>query len=96
MGSAVTVAGAGPMLSTHLWLALAAVVVPVALVCATVVVLVLSVERGKRVDAIRALPPVVAALRGWSTRGTRSIERGPRGAGVKPGGQTPAGSEPPR
>jgi hypothetical protein len=96
-------AGVGSALGAHLWLALAAVAVPVALVCATVVVLVLSVERGKRVEAIRALPPVVVALRGRSTKGsattaeeTLSIEYEQSGAGAKPSGQAPDGSQSPR
>lgn len=50
------------MVAGHLWLILAAAVVPAVLASVTSVVLVLSVERGKRVEAIKALPPVVAAL----------------------------------
>jgi len=53
---------AGTLVAGHLWLLLAAAVVPMALACITSVVLVLSVERSNRVDAIKALPPVMAAL----------------------------------
>ena len=45
-----------------LWAAVVLVAAPPALMCATVIVLVLAVERKRRVEAIKALPPVVDAL----------------------------------
>lgn len=46
----------------EVWVAIVLVAVPTALVCGTVIVLVLAVERKDRVHAIRALPPLVQAL----------------------------------
>ena len=63
------------MLAGHLWLILAAAVVPVVLACITSVLLVLSVERSKRVEAIKALPPVMAALNQTATGYLRALER---------------------
>ena len=56
------VAGTGRLVAGHLWLILVAAVVPTVLACITSVILVLSVERSKRVEAIKALPPVMTAL----------------------------------
>ena len=44
--------------------------------CVTSVILVLSVERSKRVEAIKALPPVVAALNQTAIGRLRVMERG--------------------
>lgn len=44
--------------------------------CVTSVILVLSVERSKRVEAIKALPPVVAALNQPAIDRLRAMERG--------------------
>lgn len=50
------------VITGHLWLAVAAAAVPCALACVTAIVLVLSVDRGDRVEAIKALPPVITAI----------------------------------
>jgi len=65
---------AGTLVAGHLWLLLAAAVVPMALACITSVVLVLSVERSNRVDAIKALPPVMAALNQPTPSRLRALE----------------------
>jgi hypothetical protein len=65
---------AGSLVAGHLWLIFAAAVAPVALACITAVVLVLSVERSKRVEAIKALPPVMAALNHPATSRPRALE----------------------
>jgi hypothetical protein len=65
---------AGSLVVGHLWLIFAAAVVPVVLACITAVVLVLSVERSKRVEAIKALPPVIAALNHSATSRPRALE----------------------
>jgi hypothetical protein len=70
------VAGTGRAVAGHLWLILAAAVVPAVLASVTSVVLVLSVERSKRVEAIKALPPVVAALNQTGIGRLRAMERG--------------------
>jgi hypothetical protein len=57
---AVTPAAA--VLTGHLWLAVAAAAVPCVVACITAIVLVLSVDRGNRVEAIKALPPVINAI----------------------------------
>ena len=57
---AVTPAAA--VITGHLWLAVAAATVPCMLGCITAIVLVLSVDRGNRIDAIKALPPVIIAI----------------------------------
>lgn len=46
----------------ELWVAVVVVAIPTALACATAIVLLLAVERRDRVQAIRALPPLVHAL----------------------------------
>jgi len=46
----------------EVWAAIVLVAVSMALVCGTVIVLVLTVERRQRVQAIKALPPLVYAL----------------------------------
>ena len=65
---------AGLLAADHLWLILAAAVIPAALTCITAVVLVLSVERSKRVEAIKALPPVIADLNHPATSHLRALE----------------------
>jgi hypothetical protein len=65
---------AGTLVAGHLWLILAAAVVPMALACITSVVLVLSVDRSKRVEAIKALPPVMAALNQPAASYLRALE----------------------
>jgi len=60
LSRAVTPAAA--VITGHLWLAVAAAAVPCVLACITTIVLVLSVDRGNRVEAIKALPPVVTAI----------------------------------
>ncbi len=70
------VAGTGGVVVGHLWLILVAAVVPAVLACVTSVILVLSVERSKRVEAIKALPPVVAALNQTAIGRLRVMERG--------------------
>lgn len=47
---------------TELWLALVLISIPTVLACATVIILALSVERRKRVEAIKVLPGVLNAL----------------------------------
>ena len=64
------VAGTGRVVAGHLWLILVAGVVPAVLACVTSVILVLSVERSQRVEAIKAMPPVVTALNRLCTMGT--------------------------
>jgi hypothetical protein len=70
------VAGTGRVVAGHLWPILVAAVVPAVLACVTSVILVLSVERSKRVEAIKALPPVVAALNQTAIGRLRAMERG--------------------
>ena len=53
---------AAAVITSHLWLAVAAAAVPRVLACVTAIVLVLSVDRGNRVEAIKALPPVITAI----------------------------------
>lgn len=65
---------AGTLVAGHLWLLLAAAVTPMALACITSVVLALSVERSNRVDAIKALPPVMAALNQPTASRLRALE----------------------
>jgi hypothetical protein len=52
----------GATIAAHDWLALVVMTVPVVVICATVVVLVLATEKGKRADAIKSLAPVLGAL----------------------------------
>jgi len=56
------VSPAAAVITGHLWLAVAAAAVPCALVCITAIVLVLSVDRGNRVEAIKALPSLITAI----------------------------------
>jgi hypothetical protein len=49
---------------------------PLCLPASPSVILVLSVERSKRVEAIKALPPVVAALNQTAIGRLRAMERG--------------------
>jgi len=56
------VTGIGAIITGHLWLIVVAAAVPAVLACITAIILVLSVERGKRVEAIKALPPVISAV----------------------------------
>ncbi len=65
---------AGTLVAGHLWLILAAAVIPMALACITSVVLVLSVDRSKRAEAIKALPPVIAALSQPAASRLRALE----------------------
>jgi len=53
---------AAAVITGHLWLAVAAAAVPCVVACVTAIVLVLSVDRGNRVEAIKALPPVITAI----------------------------------
>jgi hypothetical protein len=59
---AKTAPTAAAVITGHLWLAVAAAAAPCVLACTTAVVLVLSVDRGNRVEAIKALPRVIAAI----------------------------------
>jgi hypothetical protein len=54
--------GVGALITGHLWSIVAAATVPAVLASITTIVLVLSMEPGKRVDAIKALPPVTIAV----------------------------------
>jgi hypothetical protein len=65
---------AGTLVASHLWVILAAAVIPIALACITSVVLVLSVDRSKRVEAIKSLPPVIAALNQSTASRLRALE----------------------
>lgn len=56
------VTGVGALITGHLWLIVVAAAVPAVPACTTAIVLVLSVEPGRRVDAIKALPPVISAV----------------------------------
>jgi len=58
----LAVTPAAAVITGHLWLAVAAAAVPCVLACITAIVLVLSVDRGNRVEAIKALPPVITAI----------------------------------
>jgi len=49
-------------ISGHLWLAVAVTAVPYAVACITAIILVLTVEQGKRVETIKALPPLIRAM----------------------------------
>lgn len=50
------------VLDGHLWLVLALTIGPILVLCVTVVALTLSVERSRRVEAIKALPALVSAV----------------------------------
>lgn len=62
MSSALRAVTAGPVGQAEVLVALLVVAVPTFLVCATVIILVVAVERKNRVQAIRALAPLVTAL----------------------------------
>jgi hypothetical protein len=71
-------------LADHAWPVLVAVIASMVIVCVTTVVLVFSVERGKRVEAIRALPDLIAVIIGrapsqsiQSDRDTSTTPTGP-------------------
>jgi hypothetical protein len=57
-----TAAPAAAAITGHLWLAIAAAAVPCALACLTAIVLVFMVKRENRVEAIKALPPLITAI----------------------------------
>jgi hypothetical protein len=59
---AMAAAGIDSVLSGHIWLLCAMIVAPAVLICLTSIVMVLAVERRRRVEAIKALAPVVATL----------------------------------
>jgi hypothetical protein len=65
----------------------------VSTVCLTVIILVLSVERSDRVEAIRALAPVLSltrAARNWrNERGARSRDRTGRQVAARHDSDTP-------
>lgn len=65
----------GSLAKAEVWVAIVLVAVPMALVCGTVIILVLTVERRYRVQAIKALTPLVHAL----ARG-RTVDRDGGGA----------------
>jgi hypothetical protein len=46
----------------NVWVVVMLVTAPIAMVCGTVIVLVLAVSRRDRVEVIKALPPLVHAL----------------------------------
>ena len=73
----------------HVWPALIAVMAPMAIVCVTTIVLVFAVERGKRVEAIRALPDLISVI----VRRTRSLSI-ESGRDLAPSSTSPAASEP--
>jgi hypothetical protein len=50
------------VITGHLWLAVTAAAIPCVLACITAIVLVLSVDQGNRLEAIKALPPVITAI----------------------------------
>jgi hypothetical protein len=60
--AAATASTLSSLAEAEVWVALMLVAIPTALTCATVIVLVLAVERRDRVQAVKALPPVVKAL----------------------------------
>jgi hypothetical protein len=60
--SASTAAMIGSLTTLELWVAVVFVAIPTALACATAIVLVLTVERRDRLQAIQALPPLLYAL----------------------------------
>jgi len=70
------VTGVGATITGHLWLIVAAAAVPAVLACITTIILVLSVERGKRVDAIKALPPVISAVNKTALSNLIGLPRG--------------------
>jgi hypothetical protein len=68
--------GIGATITGHLWLIVAAAAVPAVLACITAIILVLSVERGKRVEAIKALPPVISAVNKTALSNLIGLPRG--------------------
>lgn len=46
----------------NVWIVVTLVTAPIAMVCGTAIVLVLTVSRTDRLEAIKALPPLVHAL----------------------------------
>ena len=70
------VTGVGALVTGHLWLIAAAAAVPAVLACITAIVLVLSVKPGKRVDAIKALPPIISAVNNTALRNLIGLPRG--------------------
>lgn len=74
-------------------LIVASTLISVSTVCLTVIILVLSVERSDRVEAIRALAPVLLltrAARNWrNERGARSRHRTGRQVAARHGSDTP-------
>jgi hypothetical protein len=52
---------AGSLVQAEAWVGMV-LVIPTAVVCATIIILVLAVERKDRVQAIKALPPIAIAL----------------------------------
>jgi|HubBroStandDraft_1064217.scaffolds.fasta_scaffold347412_2 hypothetical protein len=70
------VPGVGALITGHLWLIVAAAAVPAVLACITAIVLVLSVEPGKRVEAIKALPPVISAVNKTALSNLIGLTRG--------------------
>ena len=61
-------------LADHAWPVLVAVIASLVIVCVTTVVLVLAVERGRRVEAIQELPDLITAIVGRTP--SRSIRSG--------------------
>ena len=90
--STATAVMLGSLAEAEVWVALVLVVIPTALVCATVIILVLAVERRDRVLAIKALPAVVIALgRQAGSRVLRHARGGSghaRGPGLESAGRT--------
>lgn len=86
--NAVVVRGA-TTLTDHAWPVLIAVMAPIVIVCVTTIVLVFAVERGKRVEAIQALPDLISVIV-YRTR-SHSIESSRDSA---PSSTSPASSEP--
>jgi hypothetical protein len=60
-GTEIATASLSPVMA-HLWLVVAAVSLPTAPICLTVIILVRMVEPGQRVEAIKALAPMVARI----------------------------------
>jgi hypothetical protein len=94
----------------HAWLVVALVALSVLPICATAIILVLSVDRRDRVRAIEALAPVLSRARlswkyrsesgpqEWRQAGSarRSVRTGRsrRGAGVEDQAESPVASQP--
>ena len=69
--------------TADVWAVIVLVTAPTALVCGTVIVLVLAVGRRHRVEVIKALPELVHAL----TCHVRNIGRRPRGESRRTSGR---------